>query len=125
MLGNEVADALAKEGASKEQTDKSTNLQEARTIIKAKQHSRWKERHPRYSSRDPYYQLTRAEQVVIFRLRTGHNRLNYHMYNKFKIGESGQCQCQNDNMTTYHLLQECPLHSALRQNIWEDPKTVD
>ena len=26
-----------------------------------------------------YHQLNRQEQVIIFRLRTGHNRLNHHM----------------------------------------------
>ena len=125
VFGNEAADTLAKEGSRKEQTDKSISFQEAKSIIKAKQRRRWIEQHQHFNRKDPYYQLTRSEQVVIFRLRTGHNRLNYHMYNKFKIGESGQCPCQTDNMTTEHLLQECPLHSALRQSIWIEPIAVD
>ena len=37
-------------------------------------------KHPRYNKADPYYLLTRREQVTVFRLRTGHNRLNYHLY---------------------------------------------
>ena len=39
-----------------------------------------------------YYQLTCRNQVIIFRLRTGHNRRRY-IYSKFKIGETDQCPC--------------------------------
>lgn len=125
ISGNEAADTLAKEGSTKDQTDRTTSYQEARTIIKAKQLSKWKQQHPRFNTLDHYHQLTREEQVTIFRLRTGHNRLNYHLYTKFRIGESGQCPCQTGNMTTEHLLQECPLHNVLRESIWRNPISMD
>jgi len=120
VLGNEAADTLAKEGSTKEQSDKSTTHKEAITIIKARQRRKWMQEHPCFNKNDPYHLLTRSEQVTLFRLRTGHNRLNYHLYTKFKIGQSDLCPCQTDSMTTEHLLQKCPLHEGLRQQIWTE-----
>ena len=54
--------------------------------------------------------------------RTGHNRLNAHMYSKFKVGESDMCPCNADIKTAEHLLQHCQLHDALRQDMWPEPK---
>ena len=63
----------------------------------------------------------RTEQDSLFRLRMGHNRLNAHMYNKFKVGESEMCPCNADIMTAEHLLQHCPLHDAMRRGTWPEP----
>ena len=68
LPGNEAADSLAKEGTTKEQVDRSTSYPEVKTILKAKQHSKWRHKHPRYNKADPYYLLTRREQVTVFRL---------------------------------------------------------
>ena len=57
----------------------------------------------------PYYLLTRREQVTVFRLRTGHNRLNRHLYSKFRIG---------------HTEQSCPIYEPLRKRIWPDHTPV-
>lgn len=123
--GNEIADLLAKEGSTKEQGDKSTTYAEAKTIIKAKQlQQKWKQEHPNYNSADAFYLLTRREQVCVFRLRTGHNRLNHHMYNQLHIGQTEQCPCRTSSQTTEHLLQSCPLHEALRKRIWPNPTTA-
>ena len=62
-----------------------------------------------------------TEHVILFRLRTGHNRLNTHMYNKFKVGESEMCPCNADIMTAEHLLQHCRLHDAMRWDTWPEP----
>ena len=118
--GNEAADLLAKEGTTKEQEDRSTSYSEAKTIIKAKQQSKWKDHHPQHNKSDPYYLLTRREQVTIFRLRTGHNRLNHHLFNKLRIGHTEQCPCSTGSQTTEHLLQYCPLYEALRWKHWPD-----
>ena len=66
---------------------------------------KWRQRHPNYNQSDSLHELNRPEQVILFRLRTGHNRLNAHMYNKFKAGESEMCPCNADIMTAEHLLQ--------------------
>ena len=61
LPGNEAADSLAKEGTTKEQVERSTSYPEVKTILKAKQHSKWRQKHPRYNKADPYYLLTRRE----------------------------------------------------------------
>ena len=124
LHGNETADSLAKEGTTQEQVDRSTSYSEAKTIIKAKLQSKWIQQHSRYNRTDPYYLLTRQEQVVVFRLRTGHNRLNHHLYTKFRIGRTEQCPCETGSQTAEHLLQSCPLHDALRRRTWPDPTPV-
>ena len=124
VLGNETADSLAKEGATQDQTDRSTSYSETKTIIKAKQQTKWKHQHPFFNSTDPYYLLSRREQVTIFRLRTGHNRLKHHLFTKLRIGSSEQCPCGTGSQTTEHLLQSCPQHGALRDRIWPTPTRV-
>ena len=124
LPGNEAADSLAKEGTTKEQVDRSTSYPEVKTILKAKQHSKWRHKHPRYNKADPYYLLTRREQVTVFRLRTGHNRLNYHLYSKLRIGHTEQCPCGTGSQTTEHLLQFCPTYEPLRKGIWPDHTPV-
>ena len=124
IYGNEVADCLAKEGSAKEQKDRSTTFKESKTIIKAVQQSKWIKEHPNFNKQDPYYLLTRPEQVAILRLRTGHNRLNHHLYTKLRIGQSDQCPCQTSSMTTTHILQECPVHENLRQRTWPEVTPV-
>ena len=73
---------------------------------------------------DPYYLLTRREQVTVFRLRTGLNRLNYHLYSKLRIGYTEQCPCGADSQRTEHLLQSCPIYEPLRKRIWLDHTPV-
>ena len=58
------------------------------TIFKAKQHSMWRHKHPWFTKDDPYGLLTRREQVTAFRLRTGHNCLNYNLYSKLCIAQT-------------------------------------
>jgi hypothetical protein len=42
---------------------------------------------------DSYHQLTRSDQTTIFRLRTGHNRINQHLNRVMKIIPSPMCSC--------------------------------
>ena len=95
-----------------------------KTILKAKQHSKWMHKYPRYNKADPYYLLTRREQVTVFRLRTGHNRLNYPLYSKLRIGHTERCPCGTGSQTTEHLLQFCPTYQPLRKGIWPDHTPV-
>ena len=80
--------------------------------------------YPRYNKADPCYLLTRREQVTVFRLRTSHNRLNYHLYCKLRIGYTEECLCGTSSQTTEHLLQFCPLYEPLRKGIWPDHTPV-
>ena len=124
LPGNKAADSLAKKGTTKEQVDISTNYPVVKTILNAKQHSKWRHKHPRYNKADPYYLLTRREQATVFRPRTGHNRPNYHLYSKLRIGHTEQCPCGTGSQTTEHLLQSCPTYELLRKGIWPDHTPV-
>ena len=79
----------------------------------------WRQQHPNYNQSDNLHKLNRPEQVILFRLRNGYNRLNAHMY-KFKAGESEMCPCNADIITAEHLLQHCRLHDALRRDMWPE-----
>ena len=59
--------------------------------------------------------------IILFRLRTGHNRLNAYMYSKFKVEQSEMGSCNVEIMTAEDLLQHCQLHDALRQDMWPEP----
>ena len=109
LPGNEEADALAKRGATEEQVETLATYQEMGTLIKSL--------HRKPPQRDDYHQLSRKEQVIIFRLRTGHCRLNKHMHDRFKVGESSRCPCGGDQ-TVEHVLQHCSKHANLRFQTW-------
>ena len=100
---------------TKEKADRSTSYPEVKNVLKAKQHSKQRLQHPRYNKTDPYYFLTRREQVTVFRLRTLHNCLSYHLYSKLRIGHTEQCPCGTGSQTTEHLLQFFPLYQQLRK----------
>ena len=68
--------------------------------------------------RDDYHMLPRKEQVTIFRLRTGHNRLKNHMFNKLHLVPSPICSCGEGDETTEHVLQVCPRFNFERNNTW-------
>ena len=82
---------------------------------------KWKQQHPNYNQSDSLHRLNRPERVILFKLRTGHNRLNAHMYNRFKVGQSEMYPCNADILTTEHLQQHCRLHDALRRDMWPEP----
>ena len=118
IRGNEEADRLAKEGGQLTQDIIETTFEEAKTIVKEKQKKKWKQQHPYHNKHDAYYLLPREDQVTIVRLRTGHCRLRYHMFSKFRIGDSPECPCGTSWMTVDHFLQICPMHDDLRREIW-------
>ena len=116
IQGNEQADRLAWEGGQSDSEDRYTPYTDEKTIVKTLTKKRWKQQHPNFNQSDSLHKLNRPEQVILFRMRTGHNRLSTHMYSKFKVGESEMCPCNADNMTAEHLLQHCQLHDALKRD---------
>ena len=111
ILGNEQADILAKKGARGEQyANKNVSFSEKKTLIRALTMPR--------SQRDDYHLLSRKQQVVLVRLRIGHNRLKCHMRGKLKLASSPACPCGQEDQTTEHFLQRCPLHKATREDVW-------
>ena len=81
-------------------------------------------RYPRCNKTYPYYLLTGREQLTVFRLRTGHNRLRYHLYSKLRIGHTELCPYDTGSQTTENLLQSCPVYEPLRKGIWPDDTPV-
>jgi hypothetical protein len=71
-------------------------------------------RKPQIQIQDDYHNMNRSEQVVIMRLITGHNRLCYHMYTKFKIGNSATCTYGRAPQNARHILQDCHAQDVLR-----------
>ena len=69
---------------------------------------------------DSYHNLNRPDQVTIFRLRTGHNRLRPHLFKKLRIGQQIFVLCVTGPMTSAHLLQDYPIHANLRQETWRE-----
>ena len=86
IIGNEMADKLAKKGATMTQHDNPITLAEQKAIIKY-----------RFKARkipNNYHNLDRAGQVIVLCLRTGHNRLNLHMHKTMKLVQSHLCTRQ-------------------------------
>ena len=122
--GNEIADNLAKEGASLEQNDHRTTYQEAKTIIRRNAKRDWMENHRDYNKNDPFYHLSREDQVIILRLRTGHNKFNAHLH-RLKLRPSDDCPCGLGSMTVEHILQECQSLSNARRAFWTQDTTLN
>ena len=111
ISGNEQTDILAKEGARGEQhAKKNVCFSEKKTLIRALTMPR--------SQRYDYHLLSWKQQVILVRLRTRHNRLNSHMHSKLKVAPSPTCPCDQEDQTTEHILQRCPLHKATREDVW-------
>ena len=116
--GNERADELAKEGTRLEQPDLPVSYHQKKMMVKSI-------RKPSGPTRDDYHLLDRNEQVIIFRLRTGHNRLRGHMFTRFKIGNTALCQCGQEPQTVEHILQNCINLSALRLEYWPNDTDLE
>ena len=69
---NEEADRLAKEGGKLPQEKQPVSYEKAKKMVKEKQRKRWLQQHPDCNSRDSFCQLSREDQVIITRPKTGH-----------------------------------------------------
>ena len=68
--------------------------------------------------RDDYHLLSWKPQIVLVRLRTGHNRLNSHVHRKLKLAPSPTCPGGQDEQTTEPVLQRCLLYKATGEDVW-------
>ena len=118
IWGNTRADQLAKEGSQLEQLEGGCSYAESITLVKAAMARKWKRDHPDIDPSDPIHGMTRSQQTITFRLRTGHNRLRQHMYKRFKVGDSEICPCGQAPQNTEHVLQTCSSHRQLRARTW-------
>jgi len=70
------------------------------------------------TEREDFHFRDRWQQVVVKRLRTGHTRLNAHMFKKMKPAPLPTCNLQLEDQTAEHTLQSCPLLQTTRQTVW-------
>jgi len=115
--GNEKADRLAKEGAKGVQPIASLPYDGKCRIIKALYQPQ--------PAKDDFHRLTREEQVIVARLRTGHNRLKAHMHRKMKLVPSPICPCGLEDQTTEHILQRCPQFQRQRDQTWPSVTSLE
>ena len=108
ICGNERADELAKLGSKKPQSENAVTYSEKRSLIRAL--------HRQPKERDDYHLLSRDQQVILMRLRTGHNRLKKHL-NRLKISASPVCPCGQEDQTSEHVLQRYPQLQKLRKKM--------
>ena len=97
LPGNEKAEELTELGAKGRQQDNSIIFQEKKTLIREA-----------LGQGIEFHFLHWWQPVVVMRLRTGHNRLNAHMFSKKKPAPSPTCNCGLEDQTAEHVLQRCP-----------------
>ena len=117
IAGNEKADKLSKSGSTMNQESNPVNYKEAKTIIKSTFQENWKKHH-NIENKDDLENLKRNDQVIIFRLRTGHCRLLSHLH-RLKISHTDECPCGTGPQTPEHLLQYCPTYKTQREDTWK------
>ncbi|GFS03713.1 ribonuclease H [Elysia marginata] len=136
IAGNEKVIYLQKKGSQQQQPRKPITYTTARQIINHNYSENWMNMWAMGQNGRVVYKymnslkpndnirtLSRKEQVTIFRLRTQHAPLNYHL-NRIKPQHPPMCPLCNDQFeTTDHLLLHCPNLDDLRQDLL--PPTPD
>ena len=115
---NKIADQFVEEGRAKEQPPSHLSYREVKAPIHNKKKAIFHSKTGGYKpNQDPLHQLPRRQQITIFRLRTGHCKVNRNLK---RIGEktSTQCRCGEADQTPEHYLQSCSLYHQARQQIW-------
>ena len=127
LLGNERADALAKKGAGLPQPDIPTDYTTCCQMIKSNLKEDWMnawatgttgrrvyDHMIKPDKNDPINQLKRADQSIIFQLRSQHLPLNQHL-NKIGVKQSAACPlCDYPSETVEHFLFFCRKLTDLR-----------
>ena len=124
LFGNEEADRLAKGGRSKPEPPAKISFQETKTLLKNCTKKARKNRINIKYLKDNIHDLPRNFQTTIFRLRTGHCRLNAHMH-RLKTGSTPLCDCGHSPQTPEHVLMSCPLTEQLRRSTWPTETTLE
>ncbi|XP_062533798.1 uncharacterized protein LOC134202829 [Armigeres subalbatus] len=137
IAGNELADELARTGASQDFFGPEPAIPISKCWVKRLISSWASTQHKQYwSSLDSCRQtklyirepspvvanylanLSKQNCSVLVKALTGHCRLNYHMANIQRV-ESFVCDgCESDYGTSYHLICNCPVYAQLRFQIF-------
>ena len=114
--GNEEADWLSKMGNKLEQSAHPMSSIEVKSILRNNFRTEWRQRLDIGTEEDSIHQLDTAAQVTIFRLRSGHCQLIFHLH-RLKISHSDECPCGTGPQTLNHTLQSCPTFDTLKRQI--------
>ena len=118
LTGNEKADRLAKIGSQAPQTQNPVTYREAKTLLHSQCNGDWKKYNGRYQAHlDPIWRQERAQQTIIFRLRTGHCDLSAHL-KRTGISDTSLCECGQADQTPDHVFQSCSKYAERRQLTW-------
>ena len=121
IRGNEIADQLAKEGREKEQPPSHLSNREVEILLRNKKKAIFHSKTGGYNpNQDALHQLPRHQQTTIFRLRTGHCRLNSYL-KRIGIKTSAQCPCGEADQTHQNITCN-PAHSTIKQGSRYDPR---
>ena len=113
-LGNGTTDQLAKE-REKEQPSSHVSYREVKTLFRNKNKTIFRCKTGGYNpNQDTLHQLPRHQQTIIFRLKTGHCRLNSQL-KRIGVKTSAQCPCGEADQTQEYYLQSCSLYHQTRQ----------
>ena len=92
-------------GSKLEQSAQPMSYSEAKTILRNNFRTEWQQR---------------LDTGTIFRLRTGHYKLLFHLH-RLKISHSDECPCGTGPQPPNHILQSCPTFDDLRRQTWPSP----
>jgi ribonuclease HI len=121
IKGNELADRLAKEGLSAPSVEKVVEFENQELIeqvdvyIRNKWQELWdtgdtarfyNEIEPKVSEKIKYCCKIRKKEVKLTRLRMGHCKLNYNLF-EISCHDTGQCDACGLNETVHHYLLNC------------------
>ena len=134
--GNETADALAKQAATKAITEETADEfgaishSEAKARIKAKAISMWRNRWARQNNGrslqqqlDPSRKLRqfhpRATETKIFRLILRHNNLEENRHKMYPEAQTTPaCECKTGTGDVFHFINHCPLLATPREEMF-------
>ena len=136
ILGNDIADKLAKEGAAKPQKNNTCSMNTVRQILKNQYKEEWLNRWAMGTTGRRYYsersqpktndsidRLSRQDQALIFQFRTGHTPVNFHL-NRIKPQHEPMCRhCDHPYETVDHILFDCPGLRKLRKLLPSEPNS--
>ena len=115
---------VQKQEESSEVTKAKISFQETKTLLKNSTNKAWKNRINIKYFKDIIHDLPRNFETTIFRLRTGHCRLNAHMH-RLKIGSTPLCDSGHTPQTPEHVLMSCLLTEQLRRSTWHTQTTLE
>ena len=125
LLGNEMADKLAKAGSVLPQFESELTFSETKSFLRSVFQQEWITHNRGYRANlDSFRTLERKHQTTIFRLRTGHCRLNYH-FHRIGLAPSPNCPCDLSLQTPEHILQSCLLFEDQRKKFWPTATGID